>query len=189
MPDLGHQGPAGGPRHRETQARASLAGSARGRTRRADPPIQQAHLAGAAGLVAIFATLIVVMAVFTQSMHDRLACAITLFVWGIAAFATVPGLQMRVLHQASSAPNLASTLNIGAFNIGNALGAWLGGAALSHGAALDALPWLAALMTFAGVVLTVVAMWLEGRATRARAADARADSGTKSEGARRQHHL
>ena len=114
-------------------------------------------------LLAVFFLLIVVMGVFTQSMHGRAGSALTLFVWGIAAFAMVPGLQMRVLRQAEGAPNLASTLNIGAFNVGNALGAWLGGAALSRGAALDALPWVAALMTLGAIAVAGAAMWTERR--------------------------
>lgn len=54
-----------------------------------------------------------------------------LFIWGVMSFATVPPLQINVVHAAERAPNLASTLNIGAFNIGNALGAYLGGVALT----------------------------------------------------------
>jgi DHA1 family inner membrane transport protein len=113
---------------------------------------------GVRGLLAVFAALILVMAVFTRTMHAPVPAAVTLFIWGIAAFATVPGLQMYVMHHAHSAPNLASTLNIGAFNIGNALGAWLGGLALSHGVKLDGLPWLAAMMTLAAIGVSFVAM-------------------------------
>jgi DHA1 family inner membrane transport protein len=101
--------------------------------------------------------LIAVMAIFSHTMHARIPAAITLFAWGVTAFATVPSLQMQVIQQATGAPNLASTLNIGAFNVGNALGAWLGGEALSRGAQLDSLPWLAALMTLGAVGVTVIA--------------------------------
>jgi DHA1 family inner membrane transport protein len=106
---------------------------------------------GAHALLWLFAALVVVMAVFTQTMLARDSAAITLFVWGVVAFATVPGLQMQVMRQAADAPNLAATLNIGAFNVGNALGAWLGGVALSSGARFDTLPWLAALMTLGAI--------------------------------------
>lgn len=124
-----------------------------------------ADRAGLRALLVVFGGLILVMVVFTQTMHGRVEAAITLFFWGIAAFATVPGLQMQVLHQAASAPNLAATLNIGAFNIGNALGAWLGGVVLSRGAPLSALPWVAALMTLAAVGVGIVAIRLGERAT------------------------
>lgn len=113
---------------------------------------------GLRALMFAFLALAAVMALFSHTMHAPVASAVTLFVWGVAAFATVPGLQMQVMHEAADAPNLAATLNIGAFNIGNALGAWIGGAALSHGARLDSLPWLAALMTVGAIALTAVAM-------------------------------
>jgi MFS transporter, DHA1 family, inner membrane transport protein len=114
-------------------------------------------------LFAAFVALIVVMGVFTATMHSRAGAAVTLFVWGVAAFATVPGLQTRVLRQAAAAPNLASTLNIGAFNIGNAFGAWLGGRVLSAGYPLDALPLAAALVTVAAVGVTALALRLDAR--------------------------
>jgi DHA1 family inner membrane transport protein len=68
-----------------------------------------------------------------------------------------------VVEKAASAPHLASTLNIGAFNVGNAGGAWLGGLALEHGFALDALPWVAVAVTFAALVVTWLAMRLDAR--------------------------
>ncbi|QTO47920.1 MFS transporter [Burkholderia latens] len=117
-------------------------------------------------LIAILVALMAVMAVmaaFAKTSHLPVAAAVTVFVWGIAAFATVPPLQARVVEKAASAPHLASTLNIGAFNVGNAAGAWLGGVALAHGFALDALPWVAVAVTFAALVVTWLAMRLDAR--------------------------
>ncbi|KVO99164.1 arabinose transporter permease [Burkholderia ubonensis] len=114
-------------------------------------------------LMAILVALMAVMAVFAKTSHLPVAAALTVFVWGIAAFATVPPLQARVVEKAASAPHLASTLNIGAFNVGNAGGAWLGGLALGHGFALDALPWVAAAVTFAALVVTWLAARLDAR--------------------------
>jgi MFS transporter, DHA1 family, inner membrane transport protein len=74
----------------------------------------------------------------------------------VAAFATVPPLQLWVLHKANDAQSLASSLNIGAFNLGNALGAWLGGVVVARGPGLGALTWVAALVTLAGLL---VALW------------------------------
>jgi DHA1 family inner membrane transport protein len=116
---------------------------------------------GVRGLLAVFAALTLVMLAFTRSMHASVPAAVTLFVWGIAAFATVPGLQMHVMHHARNAPHLASTLNIGAFNIGNALGAWLGGLALSRGVEFDGLPWVAAIMTLTAIGVTFFAVRLD----------------------------
>ena len=110
-------------------------------------------------LMGILLALAVVMAIFTRTSHSQVAAAVTIFVWGIAAFATVPPLQMRVVEKATAAPTLASTLNIGAFNLGNAGGAWLGGMAIGHGLGLDALPWVAAAVSIAALLLT----WLAAR--------------------------
>jgi DHA1 family inner membrane transport protein len=71
---------------------------------------------------------------------------------------------MRVVEKAAAAPNLASTLNIGAFNVGNAGGAWLGGLAIGHGYALDVLPWVAAGVTVLALALTLVAARMDAPA-------------------------
>ena len=71
---------------------------------------------------------------------------VAVFVWGIAAFALVPPLQHRVVQQAKEAPNLASTLNQSAFNLGDALGAALGAAVLANFSGYMSLPWIAALV-------------------------------------------
>ncbi len=70
-------------------------------------------------------------------------------------------MQTRVVEKARHAPNLASTLNIGAFNIGNVGGAWLGGAVLTHGYGLDALPWAAAVVAVAALAVTWFAARLD----------------------------
>ncbi len=66
-------------------------------------------------------------------------------------------LQLRVLQQAQGAgESVASSLNIAAFNLGNALGAWLGGAVIDRGPGLDSVTWVAALVTLSGLI---VALW------------------------------
>ncbi len=78
------------------------------------------------------------------------ACVV---LWGMAAFATAPGLQSRVLGEASDAPALGSTLNIAAFNLGNAGAAWLGAEALRAGLGLSWLPVLSAGLALAALAL------------------------------------
>ena len=73
---------------------------------------------------------------------------------GAAAFATVAPLQMWVLEQAGGAgQGLASSLNIAAFNLGNAFGAWLGGVVISHGPGLAGIAPIAALVPLAALAL------------------------------------
>ena len=66
-------------------------------------------------------------------------------------FAAVPGMQMRVMKYAASAPTLASGANIGAFNVGNALGAWLGGVTITAGLGYTSPIWAGAGITFLGL--------------------------------------
>jgi DHA1 family inner membrane transport protein len=114
-------------------------------------------------LMGILAALALVMLLFSVSSRAALPAMITVFVWGVFAFATVPPLQMRVVAKAAQAPNLASTLNIGAFNLGNALGAWLGGAVIARGAPLTAVPYAGAAVALAGLLLTALSAALDRR--------------------------
>lgn len=109
-------------------------------------------------LVGTLAALALVLVVFGFAMHARWTMALATGLLGMAMFATVAPLQMWILRRASAAPSLASSLNIGAFNLANALGAWLGSEAVAHGAGLSALPWIAALVTAVGIALAAWAL-------------------------------
>jgi len=87
-------------------------------------------------LIAV-AFLLVIFAVSTQS---KLLVAPLILCWGIASFALVPPLQALVVQEAKAAPNLASAMNIGAFNLGNAAGAVLGAAIINSGLSLSYVP-------------------------------------------------
>lgn len=81
---------------------------------------------------------------------------ITLFIWALATFSTVPALQINVVRHGKEAPHLVSTLNISAFNLGNAIGAWLGGVVISQGAGLTSVPVVAAVLAVAGLLTAVI---------------------------------
>jgi DHA1 family inner membrane transport protein len=85
--------------------------------------------------------------------RTQAGAAIGLFVWGIASFALVPPLQMRVMRAAAEAPGLASSVNIGAFNLGNAIGAALGATVLSAGLSYST-------VMFAGAGMSTLALAL-----------------------------
>ncbi|MFC3749631.1 MFS transporter [Paenibacillus sp. GCM10012306] len=114
-------------------------------------------------LIGMLILLTVVMTLFTFTSHNKIATVITIFIWGFAAFGTVPGFQIRVLDKASAAPNLASALNIGAFNLGGAGGAWLGGIVLDSPLGLQSLTWVAALVTLLGLLITLWGQRVEKR--------------------------
>lgn len=115
-------------------------------------------------LLGFLGSIGLVLAVFAVTMHDQIAAMATIFVWGVLAFAIVPPLQILIVNRASHAPNLASTLNQGAFNLGNAGGAWIGGVAISAGAPLTSLPWIGVTMACAALALTLVSAQLDRRA-------------------------
>lgn len=99
--------------------------------------------------------LAMVEAVLHLFLHVPGVVVVAIFFWGLAAFATAPGLQSRVLDEASDAPTLASTLNIAAFNLGNAGAAWLGAEGLARGLSLAQLPLVSAGLAIAAAVLLV----------------------------------
>ncbi len=97
--------------------------------------------------------LALIMLALPWVLSSHLGAALGLLAWGTAAFAIVPPVQTRVMHAAAEAPGLASSINIGAFNLGNALGAAVGGAVLSAGLGYAAVPVAGALLAAAGFAL------------------------------------
>lgn len=115
-------------------------------------------------LVATTAGLAVVLLAMTPALRHPVAVSIFVGLLGAAAFATVAPLQMRVLDKAGEAGrNLASSLNIAAFNLGNAFGAWLGGVTIDHGPGLGALTWVAAFVPLASLLLALISLRLDRR--------------------------
>lgn len=106
-------------------------------------------------LIGFLSLLIVVMLAFPLLAATHIGAAIGLVVWGIATFAVVPPLQMRVMTAASEAPGLASSVNVGAFNLGNALGAAAGGAVLSGGFGYSSISIIGAFIAALGLALTL----------------------------------
>jgi DHA1 family inner membrane transport protein len=123
-----------------------------------------------AALVGTLILLTVVMAASAFAFHSQVGAVIAAFLLGAAAFATVAPLQMRVLSQAGGAgQGLASSLNIAAFNLGNAFGAWLGGAVIDHGPGLAAIPLIGALVPLSALALAAFSLSLERRSRLAMA--------------------
>jgi DHA1 family inner membrane transport protein len=86
---------------------------------------------------------------------------IMIFVWGCVHFATGSPLQARIVDQAKGAPNLASTLNQGAFNLGNAIGASLGGIMLTEGIGYRYLSWGSAAVASVALLVALIALRVE----------------------------
>lgn len=82
--------------------------------------------------------------------------ALAVLLWAIAAFGVVPPLQLRVMRSAAGAPALASSINIGAFNVGNAIGALVGGAALRLGLGYGAIPLAASALAACALIVVLL---------------------------------
>jgi DHA1 family inner membrane transport protein len=92
-----------------------------------------------------------VLLLFAAFMPYAAPTATLIFLWGVASFALVPPLQLRVMTAAAEAPNLASSMNIGAFNLGNAVGAALGAGVIAAGLGYPA-------VTLAGAATSVLGL-------------------------------
>lgn len=110
-------------------------------------------------LIVSLSALILVLLAFTVLMRWPLPAAVAILIWGIASFAIVPPLQMRVMEAAKAAPNLASAVNIGAFNLGNAIGAALGGAVINAGLGYPAISLAGAAMAGLGLLMVLGFAW------------------------------
>ncbi|NYD88365.1 MFS transporter [Sphingomonas melonis] len=104
-------------------------------------------------LTIMLVVLTLTLVAFAVLMRWPVAAALAILVWGVASFAIVPPLQMRVMAAAAEAPNLASAMNIGAFNLGNAIGAALGGGVIGAHLGLPAVSLAGAAMAAAALVL------------------------------------
>lgn len=117
-------------------------------------------------LYAILIGLIVISVAFLAAAHNQVAFVIAILAFGVAAFATVPPLQTRVLDKAAGAPTLASAVNIGAFNLGNAIGPFLGGVVIEAGFGYTATAWVAALLGVAGLGLALLSGAMDRKSAR-----------------------
>lgn len=106
-------------------------------------------------LIATVALLTVVLVVFALTAHSTVMTLVSLFLLGAVGLATAPGLQTRVMTYAEDAPTLASGANIAALNIGNAIGAWIGGLAIAAGLGYVSPLWTSAALS-AGALVTVL---------------------------------
>ncbi|MBU7572496.1 MAG: MFS transporter [Hydrogenophaga sp.] len=114
----------------------------------------------------IFSLLALVLLVLTFTAANPWLMVLTVLAWGAVAFGNVAGLQVYVVQQAERfaprAIDVASGLNIAAFNLGIALGAW-GGGWIVDGIGLRHTPWIGALVVLGALGLTVWSGRLDAR--------------------------
>ncbi|QSI28904.1 MFS transporter [Variovorax sp. RKNM96] len=115
----------------------------------------------------IFALLAAVLLIFNFAAPHKWLALVAVLMWGAVAFGNVPGLQVYVVKQAErftpQAVDVASGLNIAAFNLGIALAAWAGGLIVTH-LGLMHTPWIGALVVLVSLALTQWSGTLDRRA-------------------------
>ena len=107
-------------------------------------------------LIVSLAGLTLTLAAFGLLASSPAASVVLVFLTGVFGFASVPGMITRVTDHAHGVP-LAASANVSASNIGNALGAWLGGVAISTGLGYTAPLYVGAAIVLAGLAVMVVA--------------------------------
>jgi len=117
-------------------------------------------------LTIIFSGLACILLIFNLVAFHPIATLISVIIWGAFAFGNVPGLQVYVVNLAEKytpdAVDVASGLNIAAFNLGIALGSWGGGLILSN-AGLIHTPWVGAVIVMVALGLTRLSGRLDNR--------------------------
>lgn len=108
-------------------------------------------------LLLFISVLLVVLVLFGAFAWSKPVTVVLLVLMGGFGFGTVPGLQSRIMHYADGAPTLASGANIGAFNLGNALGAWAGGLGIAAGLGYTSPIWIGAVIAAVALVVMVIA--------------------------------
>ncbi|AJD42702.1 major facilitator superfamily protein [Rhizobium gallicum bv. gallicum R602sp] len=118
-------------------------------------------------LTGLFIAQAIVLALFSFTAVSPWLAIPTLAALGFLSFANVPGLQLYVVQLARqvrpAAVDVASALNIAAFNLGIAAGAWIGGLVVESSLGLAATPWVGAILVAAALVLTLTSGALDRR--------------------------
>ena len=110
-------------------------------------------------IVGTLAVLAVILGLMTFALENQIAAIVFTGLLGAAGFATVAPLQMWVLSKAEGAgQSLASSFNIGAFNLGNAIGAWAGSMVIDQGPGLAVVPVTAALFPLLAIATALIAV-------------------------------
>ncbi|MBW8321272.1 MAG: MFS transporter [Rhizobium sp.] len=105
---------------------------------------------------------VVLMSIFSLTAHDPVMLCICVFLTG-CGFAACPAVQTRLMDVAADAQTLAAASNHSAFNIANALGAWLGGLVITWGFGYGATGFVGAALSALGLVIFLLSVLIEKR--------------------------
>ena len=104
----------------------------------------------------ILVALVIVLTGFALGATFWWVVLVAMFLLGAVGFATAPGLQLRIMHFADDAPTVASGTNIAALNVGNAIGAWIGGLAIAAGFGFVSPLWVGAALVAGAIFILLI---------------------------------
>ncbi|MCE0763220.1 MFS transporter [Pseudonocardia kujensis] len=114
----------------------------------------------------VLAADVIVALALVPAMHHPVSAAIVLFLFSVTTFSLIPSAQLRIIDGAAGAPHMAAGSMHAAFNLANALGAWLGGVAIALGFGLTSPNVVAAVLALAGLVVATVSAVVERRSAQ-----------------------
>jgi DHA1 family inner membrane transport protein len=100
---------------------------------------------------------IVILAAFTFTAHHPVLGPLNVMLVGTMVSLSAV-LQIRLMDVAGDAQTMAAAMNHSAFNIANAMGAWLGGVTISAGMGWESTGWVGALLAIGGLMIHTVAV-------------------------------
>lgn len=119
-----------------------------------------------ATIIGYLSALFFVLIIFALTASSKPAAVISILAMGVLGFAPVSAVQMRVMRYASNAPTLASGANIASFNIGNTIGAAVGGLLIAKEYGYTSPLWSAAALTLIAVIIYFIADYDEKRSAK-----------------------
>ncbi|PRI12175.1 MFS transporter [Leucobacter massiliensis] len=110
-----------------------------------------------------FVSFIVVLALYTLLAQSAVGLFVSVFLLGLTSSTLIPSIQTRLIRISHEAALLGAAINHAAFNVGNALGAWLGGVVIAGGLGYLAPGWVGAVLAVLGFALAVLSLGVERR--------------------------
>jgi DHA1 family inner membrane transport protein len=114
-------------------------------------------------LLAGLVVLVAVLGLFGFALHAQVTAVAAVLLFGLSAFVINPGLQTEVMRQATAAPNLASAVNISAFNVGNTAGPWLGGLLIAADYGYPSVTYLGATLALGALGAVLATLYMRSR--------------------------
>ncbi|MGL3606522.1 MFS transporter [Rhizobium sp. G187] len=108
---------------------------------------------------------IILMSIFSLTAHNPVMLCVCVFLTG-CGFAACPAVQTRLMDVAADAQTLAAATNHSAFNIANALGAWLGGVVIAAGYGYGATGYVGSVLSALGLVIFLISVALDRKPSR-----------------------